>query len=99
MKTATVQRLIAQNASLITELHTLIEEYVDEAKFWKLANEKSFSLDVYKHVGKLRKQLKAAVATQVELKEEVHYNTEEARYTQLIGDLVDEEILEFFAEF
>ena len=99
MKTATLQRLIAQNAALITELHTLIEDYVDEAKFWKLANERAFSLDVYKHVSKLRKQLSKAVATQVELKEEVAHNAEEARFTQIMEEVIDSELHQFFAQF
>lgn len=80
MKTSTLQRLLAFNSTMITDLHGMIEKSQDEAKYWKAIGEKSFSLAAYKTVDKLRKALQAAVATQIELKEEVHHNTNEERY-------------------
>lgn len=85
MDNRTIQRLLAQNANYISNLHCEIEDHVLAAKHFKSIGEKSFSVHQYKLAEKASVRLKPAVVTQLTLKAEIRWNNHVQRLSRDAG--------------
>lgn len=85
MDNRTIQRLIAQNAIYISNLHYNIDGHTEAARDFKKMKELSFSIHQYKLADKLRIKLKPAVDTQIALKAEIRWNDHVARLNKQMG--------------